>query len=447
VGLLSKKKIFPIVENYGYIRDNMNIAWDLITFSRQSSVGRAEKMRDLAIDHVTNNGITFSMTKIEDLSESCKNDKDNSTIGRRIWGQLNVPSFLTSGRGSVIQGDSIENLKVTGKLTTSFLFQIPCSLIKSPTPSLIMQYGHGLMGDKTEGQVKYLRQMANNYNWILVSMDWFGMSRFDFLNLLRIMSDPSKFAILPENVVQGYVNFIIAIKLFTSPTFMNHDSFKVNGQSVLSTKIGYYGNSQGGILGGGYMGLTPTIQRGVLGVVGGPFALLLSRSTEFNLYHDFMTFTFFKWKDIRIVISLFQQLWDIGETSGWTQTLRDSKKRLLLHCSPSDSEVTYLGAEILARSINASTIDYPISTIYNVSQASAPFFGNVIVEWYFDGVPLDPNKNLPPPIDYNTHECPRRLKEAQDQIHDFLEDGVVKHYCNGQCKFSWENNCKNWRSM
>jgi len=106
-----------------------------------------------------------------------------------------------------------------------------------------------------------------------------------------------------------------------------------------------------------------------------------------------------------------------------------------------------LGAEILARSINASTIDYPISTIYNVSQASAPFFGNVIVEWYFDGVPLDPNKNLPPPIDYNTHECPRRLKEAQDQIHDFLEDGVVKHYCNGQCKFSWENNCKNWRSM
>jgi len=229
---------------------------------------------------------------------------------------------------------------------------------------------------------------------------------------------------------------------------MNHESFLVKGKSVLSTKIGYYGNSQGGILGGGYMAMNPTVTRGVLGVVGGPFALLISRSIEFRDYHDFLNFSFYKWKDIRILISLCQQIWDIGESSGWIDTLRESRKKVLIHSSPSDASVSYLGAEILARSLNASTIEPPISNIFNVSVHTSPYrTGNGIVEWYFDGIPIDPDRNIPPPIEYNTHECPRRLREAQDQIHEFLEDGVIRHYCQGKCKFSWEEHCKNWRSL
>ena len=43
----------------------------------------------------------------------------------------------------------------------------------------------------------------------------------------------------------------------------------------------YYGNSQGAILGGGYLGLSPDIERAVLGVGGTPYHLLLTRSFDF----------------------------------------------------------------------------------------------------------------------------------------------------------------------
>ena len=44
----------------------------------------------------------------------------------------------------------------------------------------------------------------------------------------------------------------------------------------------YTGNSEGGIFGTVYMAVTQDVERGVLGVPGGPYAMLLPRSHDFE---------------------------------------------------------------------------------------------------------------------------------------------------------------------
>ena len=46
----------------------------------------------------------------------------------------------------------------------------------------------------------------------------------------------------------------------------------------------------------------------------------------------------------------------------------------------------------------------------------------------------DSVESVPPNKDGDTHECPRREPAAQEQLRDFLEDGVVNQYCEGVCE-------------
>lgn len=64
-----------------------------------------------------------------------------------------------------------------------------CSLLQGTgaTASAIMQYGHGLLGTRAEATTSWLRVMANAYDWVVVATDWYGMSQFDVLPLVRIL--------------------------------------------------------------------------------------------------------------------------------------------------------------------------------------------------------------------------------------------------------------------
>lgn len=95
----------------------------------------------------------------------------------------------------------------------------------------------------------------------------------------------------------------------------------MNGISLMpkfseNNSIVYYGISQGGVVGGGYVGMSTDIKRAVLGVPGTPFALLLSRSHDFTPYKLLLGLEFYNWRHCRITITLMQQLWDTTESAG-----------------------------------------------------------------------------------------------------------------------------------
>ena len=65
----------------------------------------------------------------------------------------------------------------------------------------------------------------------------------------------------------------------------------------------------------------------------------------------------------------------------------------------------------------------------------APFQdGNGFVEFKYDDVPNAPVIDTTPTDGKDTHECPRRERRGQDQIHDFFVlDQIVQH-CDGICE-------------
>jgi len=436
--------VFPVLQRHGFVKDELQLAWDFVTVSKWASLGVAEKMRDAAHNALEKGEVTYRIHRVMD--DIC--DDNPTRIGRTIWGEVTSPYYLIGiGRGAYLPPPSFRSnessLNPTGKITTQFLLRIPCTLMKNPhAATLILQYGHGLFGRRTEVNAGYLSEMANRYRWILLASDWYGMSLYDLFTVVRVLlSAPEEFAKIPHTSVQGFVNKAMVLRMI-STSIAEDSALIINGTSLIDnqTQVAYYGNSQGGILGGAYLALSTQLTRGVLGVPGTPYALLLSRSIDFKRYRSILELEYYNWRDIRIAITAMQMLWDVGEAAGWLRSMNQipsvgvPKKDVLLQVALGDAQVTPLGAEIMARAYSAKSVYPQVRPIWGVSESPTPFNGSAIVEWRYTMVPPEPSENTPPPREFDTHECVRRERAAQDQIRDFLETGLVNQYCNGPCE-------------
>ena len=136
----------------------------------------------------------------------------------------------------------------------------------------------------TESQDQYLKLMANHYDWIIVATDWQGMAKYDILNALRVFTTRiGEFASIPDRTQQGWVDKVMMLRLikpggrlsgnsvFNMPSAS--DKSKVTSASFINseTKTGYYGNSQGSVIGGGYFASSVDLTHAALGVPGCPF--------------------------------------------------------------------------------------------------------------------------------------------------------------------------------
>lgn len=430
-------EIFPALEAAGVPRGELQLAWDFTTISRRSSLGRVEWMRDDATSRVGDAGPPYTITSIEDADCST-----GENIGRTIYGTFTAPLYLVEdGPGTLLTRDEEGLPYYNGDTEVEFMVRVPCSLITDPKPGFILQYGHGLLGDKGEARTGYLSGMANRYGWVVIAADWIGMASDDRGPItLMLADDPSGFAMIPERGMQGLVQHDLLLRLVRG-AFAEDEAVTFNGQSVIDPeRFGYYGNSQGGIIGGAYLGLSQQLERGVLGVGGSPYALLLHRSVDFDPFFLVFMAKFDDYRQITFLINAFQTLWDPAEAAGWLQVVNEAPgegqvaKDVLIQVAVGDAQVTTLGAQNMARAYGAAAIAPAYRPIWGVEEASAPFAGSGIVEWYYADGSEEPVENRPPSADGDTHECPRREPNAQDQLRDFVEQGVINQYCDGVCE-------------
>jgi hypothetical protein len=199
-----------------------------------------------------------------------------------------------------------------------------------------------------------------------------------------------------------------------------------------------YGNSQGGIMGGVYMALSPHVARGVLGVPGMPYSLLLSRSADFTPFFALFQGVYRDQEDISYWMALLQNLWDSAEPGGWGAHMIDDPiegtpaKQILLQDAIGDAQVTTLGAHVMARAYGAALIDDPWEAVWGLPVETSGYAGSALVE-YEHGAPAVPFENTPPDSDFDTHEDTRRTFAAQEQLATFLSTGTVVSYCDGVC--------------
>lgn len=459
--------IFGRLAGAGIARENLYLAWDFTVASRRNLSERMLHIRDDAFGSLGAAAPAFTVTNV------IQNPDANRS--RRIEGTFTVPNYMTDPNGAsgstfhyADPDDGLpDRMNGTATLTANFICNIPrATLIDGTdqnatiTPGRAALYGHGQQGNATQvNGGSATGELSNLYNFVFCATNFIGMASDDDLSILQMVADFSKFNTLADRLQQGLLNNLYLARLMIHPEgFISDPAFrggKADSPLINTADVFYYGISQGGILGGALIAVSQDIRRGVLGVPGMNYSILLDRAIGFDDLRPVMDAAYPKELDRRFIFSMMQMLWDRGETNGYAHHLTHDPlpntppHDVLLHVAFGDHQVTHWSADIEARTIGASihapsiapgrsqdkTPYFGIPTIKNY-----PFFGSAMVVWDtgpFDpvlmiGTPPPPVENQPPQDGIDPHGKPRTQPGARLQISEFLKStGKVIDACAG----------------
>ena len=106
-----------------------------------------------------------------------------------------------------------------------YFLQVPCSLVRRDLANIssIVEFGHGIFGNRGIATDKWLQRSSNTQGWIVWSSDWRGLSTVDVLSMWRLVThDIEEFQNIESAVVQTFATKI-ALRLFL-PRLMQQES-------------------------------------------------------------------------------------------------------------------------------------------------------------------------------------------------------------------------------
>ncbi|KAH3766727.1 ATP-dependent DNA helicase RecG [Pelomyxa schiedti] len=432
------KNVWPYLQDKGWLLDDVLLMWDFITVSEDYSLGRVKLMLQEANSHWAGS-LSYSFDEIK--THECTPDVKG--VAKSLWGHFNGPKFVSLKRGGLLlsRPGAKQVLIDTETLRVNFLIEIPCSVWLNPKPSFILQFGHSFFEDRSEIQADWMRDFSYNNSCITFAVDWYGISRLDTLVLSDILlRNLLNFVSIPECTMQSFINAHLMLKLMTLQ-LVNDPEMQASGISLIdSTRYGFYGLSEGSIVGGGYLGMSDMLNKAVMGVGGTPFSVILPRNFAFHYINMMLRITVYTQREIRLLLSLYQALWDPADFSGWVESLNRDRKPILIQSAIDDLVVSNYATHILARSLQNTTLIAPEARpVWPLESRVPPEPQNStttswMVEWMFDSVePLPDTSNPPPRSSPNPHPCPCRLENGQDQAWEFLSNGTITQYCQGVC--------------
>ena len=418
--------IFPALEAAGFARAELQLAWSLSTSSERNVTGRLDWMLADAREAVGSSGPDYTLTEVTDTDCS-----SGETIGRSIEGEMTVPLYLTDWQpGSLLTRDDTGMPFRNGTAEVPFTVRVPCSLLTEPRPGALLQYGHGLLGSRSEVESSYLGELADDNGYIVFAADWTGMKFADSGPItLSLITSPHLFSTVPERTMQGFVEFTMLADLMRGG-LVDDAQLTVDGTALIDPEhLYFYGNSQGAVLGGAYSAMSPDIERAVLGVPGMPFSLLLTRAQGFQPFFQLLETMYEDWADITLMINLFQPLWDPGESGGWIHRM---DRPVLMQAAIGDASVPTVGAHVLARSLGAGLAAPSPREVWGLESVPLPTERSVLVE--FDYGITEPLESIPATdADRDPHNAPRYAQPGIAQVAAFLNTGVIEQTCDGAC--------------
>ncbi len=453
------EQLFSTLRRAGIARRELYLAWDFTIASATNIAGRMLHIRDDAFHKLGTAAPTFTVDAVKDYSL-----QENRRIARQVTGTFLVPSYLNLPGGppgsvfNYLGSDDGLPRQLPGNMQhATYTCRIPRSVVAFASdpasqvrPGHASLYGHGLLGDQGEVGAGNVSDMANEHRFVFCATDWQGMSMYDLGSVAAILVDASNFPLLADRVQQGMLNQLFLARLMIHQYgFGAVPAFQVGGKPLIDRSAVYYdGNSQGGIIGGALMAVAQDIKRGVLGVPGMNYSILLNRSVDFDQYSQVMYSAYPDKLDQQIIFGMMQMLWDRAEANGYAAHMTDNPypntpaHQILLHPAYGDHQVASLSVEVEARTIGAR-LHWPAFGT-KVARDNRLLWG--IHRWdedrtrgsamvYWDsGTPNPPDGNIPPEAGQDPHETPRRQPNARVQKAKFLTTGWIIDTCNdGPC--------------
>jgi hypothetical protein len=475
------EEIFSILDDKADIgRDSLYLAWDFTVASERNLSERMLHIRDDAFGRilgdtdledrvVQGDAPDFRVVSTADRDDSWRDSRgaEHTQRVRRVHGMVTVPNYLDRPQNTESKANPNPQLDppapgsrfyygTDGPLGNALPQQNPalptvevpftCDLPLDEGPTYGTLYGHGLLGTRTQlGDVKWPRRFGFNG----CAMDWWGMSTGDVPTVAAILADLSNFPSLPDRAQQGFLNFLFLGRAMVHPDGLVSDAaFQQDGEPLIvtdsgqGTKLYYDGNSQGGIMGGSLVAVSPDIHRAILGVTGMNYSTLLNRSVDWEgAYGEVYYAVIHDPIERQLGMQLIQMLWDRGETNGYAHHLSDDPlpntpaHDVMLQIAWSDHQVSVHAAEV-----NAATAGAPVMkglpegrhwALREFNQpVSYPHKGSALVYWD-SGNATPPNGNLPPTHSRDPHGDPRNEPAAGWQEAHFLLTGWNVDVCNG----------------
>lgn len=472
-----ERRIFKPIKKSGTVhRSGLYMAWDFTVASEEGIAGRVLAMRDdafarlgdtnLADGTIQGSAPQFTITEV--------NENPEPGMLREIKGTVEVPCYLNQNGcppGAQFAysgpGDDEPNWNTSFTMAAPFECNVPATVDGGADvdPSRPALYGHGLLGSRGQAGSGYVDDFAQGHNITHCAVDWAGFSEDDVLPvILPSLSDVTNLSKAFDRMQQGFVNFMYLGRAMIHPDgFVSDPAFRYDAGSgskpVLDTsELYYYGNSQGGIMGGALTALAPDFEQSVLGVPGMNYSTLLRRSVDFDDYANLPgagLYDNYPDEGERVLLlGLMQMLWDRGEANGYAQHMTDDPYEntpthdVLLHVALGDHQVANLTAEVEARTIGASALG-PGLDPGRYWQADPPFFkipfigefperDSTMVYWDggpvgFNGVEgggtaVPPLANIAPResegYGSDPHSYPRWDPYAQQQMSNWLRPGA-----------------------
>lgn len=431
-------------------REDLYLAWDFTVASTPGITGRALRMRDDAFGRLGDAAPPFAVTRAQDFTPA-----QNPLLLREVVGTFAVPSYLDQPGGPPgsrlnLGPDGLPEQIPGNVQTAQFVCVIPRAAAARPShPSL---YGHGLLGSPFEVRAHNVQVMAATHDFTFCATPEIGMAAEDIPNAARSFADVSVFPSVPDRLQQALLDELFLGRLLIHPDgFASSPAFQAaDGTALIDVHVplAYDGNSQGGILGGALMAIATEIPRGVLGVPGMDYAVLINRSVDAAPFLAIMDRAYPDRLTQQVILGLMEMLWDRGEPDGYAEHMTDNplpgtpRHQVLLQVAFGDHQVANVTADIESRTIGAFVHQpalqpgrSPDSVPYwgITSIPDGPFRGSAMFVWD-SGTPPPPLTNTPPAgpqFGRDPHEMPRNQPAAQLQKAIFLATGVVVDVCAG----------------
>ena len=470
----------------GVSRSSLYLAWDFTVASEQGLTGRALAIRDDAFHQLGDDNLADAVvppashapdfTIVSDcrpgnVGDGCpaadvgraSNPKFVANVAHQIKGTYTVPCYLTTpncATGGRFTLDAAGKPTQHGTLQARFVCNVPqsASAANKAFPTL---YGHGLLGNYDEaGGSGNVWALGNENNVIVCATDWSGLAQDDVGSAVQALMDISKFPPLTDRMQQGFLNFMYLGRLLHTTALQGGIAqaapFLDAGQPLIDTgHVAYYGNSQGGIMGGALTALSPDITRSALYVGAMNYSTLLPRSIDFDTYKPFLFVQGYPDSlEQPLILALVQMLWDRGEPNGYAHHMtRDPlpntpEHHVLLEMALGDHQVANVAFLVEARTIGAKIRTNQTIAPERIAESGAPdlFWGvptidsgalpttdNAMNVWDIGplrpkpgdgltGVPMPPMTNTPPsrdgqdPHDYVIENSPAIRKQISDWI-------------------------------
>jgi hypothetical protein len=473
--------LFATLREAGIGTKKLHLAWDFTVASernlsermltiRDDAFGRILGDPDLADRVVQGASPAFVIDKTAEREDRWTDSRGvaHTRRVRRIDGRVTVPNYLdrvqqTEGHvqanrlpfdvpvpGSRLYDDPLDPDTLPDQNPVESTVQVPftCDVPLDEGASYGTLYGHGLLGTRNQiGDVRWPRR----FGFAGCALDWWGMSTTDLPTVVAILADLSHFPSLPDRAQQGFLNFMFLGRALVHPDgLVTHGAFQQDGQPLLvtdqgqGTRLYYDGNSQGGIMGGALVAVSPDISRGILGVPGINYSTLLNRSVDWEgAYAVAYYATYQDPLERQLGFGLLQMLWDRGEGNGYAQHMTTAPlantpaHEVMWQVAYSDHQVSVHAAEVAAATTGAPVMTPGLDAGRHwalrpfAPRADYPHQGSSLIYWD-SGNAIPPNGNLPPTHAGDPHGHPRSEPAAGWQEAHFLLTGWNVDVCGGQ---------------